>query len=848
MTQQRVNDRWQVLIRWAVAVALAMALLGAGAAFLLKGYGSGIQTQDLLILAENGLNSTALFRKSARGGRDPHSRRTTSGGDEDEEARPAHSSGGGTADFDTIWASVAEGSAGKGGPLQDGAAAEDEGGVPRGDEAEGGEGPQHAQRMLRPECWTQDREAMVGAAPCLSEGLPVAGNAQVALLFLVKEAIHTEPIWAAFFAAAAELRPRLNVPATQPSAPAVFSPITPNESYVNADCWQFGWSVALNISPSPPYTGEAPPPIDNTTDWIREQCGTQATGHEVYLQQDLFTTYVHRTKGAPVATADSVFAGRDIHHRVDTQYAEPSLVAAHRALLAAALLNPRNSMFLLLSESCTPLYHPAAIWAQLAAESHLSRVSQGFFDTMRWHGNMESPHLQGPSFRKSPQWSSLTRMHALLATQDEHVWPQFEQYCRTLADCDEPGNSRLCVADEHFLATLLAAYGMAGSLDRMGRLTYTNWAGGGWHPETFYPGDAVEYIARMRSVSDAAMCPGDVQKTLRSAADLFVHEPGCKRAAAVARKAPQTGGGDKKVARAKRAGGRKAGGRGASRRLAQHDLQPKTQHEAQAEVHPFPARHAEPSQPVSPPWPNFTRHQRRNGDGVRRCGAECVSQCAVRCEEEDEQTCQGVCAQRCVHDCRSTQQLLAVDSRLQLPPGGTAADDVPVTASPGRRLRDDAGDADPEDDEVPDDQGGAEEGGGPVDEVDLQEQGDLELQASGDVEGGLEDDGNPADEAVSDYQGNPEAAESIPVLPPEASQVAQAGDERDAQDFRWASDIHKAMRGNLREQGWLGGFEPMLMHCPLFARKVSPEAVPQFADAAWRCDGLGFSWSCLVEP
>lgn len=121
--------------------------------------------------------------------------------------------------------------------------------------------------------------------------------------------------------------------------------------------------------------------------------------------------------------------------RVPTQYAEPSLVVAHRALLAAALQNPRNSMFLLLSESCTPLYHPAVIWAQLAAESHLSRVAQGFFDTMRWHGNMESPHLQGQQFRKSPQWSSLTRMHALLATRDEHVWPQFAQFCRTLVRC-----------------------------------------------------------------------------------------------------------------------------------------------------------------------------------------------------------------------------------------------------------------------------------------------------------------------------------------------------------------------------------------------------------------------------
>lgn len=118
--------------------------------------------------------------------------------------------------------------------------------------------------------------------------------------------------------------------------------------------------------------------------------------------------------------------------RIATEYAEPTLVAAHRALLAAALQDPRNSMFVLLSESCVPLYHPAAIWSQLIAESHISRVSQGTFNGWRWHGNMHTDHFWGMHFRKSAQWSSLTRMHAQLVVEDEHVWPQFAQFCRTL--------------------------------------------------------------------------------------------------------------------------------------------------------------------------------------------------------------------------------------------------------------------------------------------------------------------------------------------------------------------------------------------------------------------------------
>ena len=125
-----------------------------------------------------------------------------------------------------------------------------------------------------------------------------------------------------------------------------------------------------------------------------------------------------------------------------------------------------------------------------------------------------------------------------------------------------------------------------------------------------------------------------------------------------------------------------------------------------------------------------------------------------------------------------------------------------------------------------------------------------------------------------------------------------------------ARRIQREQRINLRTTGWLGGFDPMLATCPLVvrlrvsavlsdaasarlqwlssslvlfpahcllrkrceqpqehcvaqqlvlssvqstlcvfvmqARKVAPEAVSEFAAAAWRCDGLGFAWECLA--
>jgi hypothetical protein len=117
--------------------------------------------------------------------------------------------------------------------------------------------------------------------------------------------------------------------------------------------------------------------------------------------------------------------------RVETGFAQPGLVDAFRQLLRAALMDRRNSMFLLVSEACIPLYHPALIWAQLMAESHVSRVAEGQHNMVRWVPEMETPALKMEHFQKSQQWTSLTRMHAELAAYDEHVWTQFRRFCVT---------------------------------------------------------------------------------------------------------------------------------------------------------------------------------------------------------------------------------------------------------------------------------------------------------------------------------------------------------------------------------------------------------------------------------
>jgi hypothetical protein len=68
----------------------------------------------------------------------------------------------------------------------------------------------------------------------------------------------------------------------------------------------------------------------------------------------------------------------------------------------------------------------------------------------------------------------------------------------------------LCIADEHYVPTLLAAYNMSDSIDHIGLATFTDWWSwpGMFHPRTFFPGDmrARDVVQYMRSRKGVAKC------------------------------------------------------------------------------------------------------------------------------------------------------------------------------------------------------------------------------------------------------------------------------------------------------------------------------------------------------
>lgn len=84
-------------------------------------------------------------------------------------------------------------------------------------------------------------------------------HTQVALLFLAKGPIQTEPIWTAFIASAAELELRKAVPPARPAQPDMFPEVPRSQEEVDAKCWAHGgMAVPLVVPPRPQYAGAQP--------------------------------------------------------------------------------------------------------------------------------------------------------------------------------------------------------------------------------------------------------------------------------------------------------------------------------------------------------------------------------------------------------------------------------------------------------------------------------------------------------------------------------------------------------------------------------------------------------------
>ena len=165
-----------------------------------------------------------------------------------------------------------------------------------------------------------------------------------------------------------------------------------------------------------------------------------------------------------------------------------SMCDAERRLLANALLDISNEWFILLSESCIPLYSFSAIY-HYVMKSKYSFIGAfddpGPYGRGRYNENM-APLVNITEWRKGSQWFEINRKLAINIVEDTTFYPKFEQFCRPA-----------CYVDEHYFPTMLTI--QARNLLANRSITWVDWSRGGAHPATFGRTDITEeFFKRVR--------------------------------------------------------------------------------------------------------------------------------------------------------------------------------------------------------------------------------------------------------------------------------------------------------------------------------------------------------------
>ncbi|XP_073279299.1 glycosyltransferase BC10-like [Primulina huaijiensis] len=206
-------------------------------------------------------------------------------------------------------------------------------------------------------------------------------------------------------------------------------------------------------------------------------------GHEA-----LFTIYIHSSpEFAREPPESSVFYKRRIPSK-EVQWGDITMIDAERRLLANALLDLLNERFILLSETCIPLFNFTTIYNYLINSNHsflnsfddLRRIGRG-----RYNPRM-SPAITLPNWRKGSQWFEASRNLAINIISDVTYYPIFRNHCMPP-----------CYVDEHYFPTLVNI--ICPNLTSNRTVTWTDWSRGGSHPLTFNRIDVTEeFLERIR--------------------------------------------------------------------------------------------------------------------------------------------------------------------------------------------------------------------------------------------------------------------------------------------------------------------------------------------------------------
>ncbi|WCJ24484.1 Core-2/I-branching beta-1 6-N-acetylglucosaminyltransferase family protein [Euphorbia peplus] len=211
-------------------------------------------------------------------------------------------------------------------------------------------------------------------------------------------------------------------------------------------------------------------------------------GHD----QALYSIYVHSNPSYNESDPETpVFHGRRIPSK-EVGWGKVNMIEAERRLLANALLDISNERFVLLSESCIPLFNFSTIYSYLI-NSTTSFVEsydlEGAVGRGRYTPRM-SPEITLDQWRKGSQWFEMDRQLALQVVSDTKYFNIFRRYCK--------GS---CYSDEHYLPTFVTMKHSEKNSNRT--LTWVDWTNGGPHPTRYVRSEVTaELLESLRSKSN----------------------------------------------------------------------------------------------------------------------------------------------------------------------------------------------------------------------------------------------------------------------------------------------------------------------------------------------------------
>ncbi|KAH9603110.1 hypothetical protein KSS87_002684 [Heliosperma pusillum] len=163
-----------------------------------------------------------------------------------------------------------------------------------------------------------------------------------------------------------------------------------------------------------------------------------------------------------------------LHTCMRVYWGDVTMADAEKRLLANALLDFSNERFVLLSESCIPIYNFKTVYKYLTESVH--SFVDSYDDPTRYgrgrYNRRMLPDIKLYQWRKGSQWFEMSRTLAVEIISDYKYYDLFRKYCHPS-----------CYPDEHYIPTYTNMF--LGPLNSNRTVTYVDWSLGGPHPANF---------------------------------------------------------------------------------------------------------------------------------------------------------------------------------------------------------------------------------------------------------------------------------------------------------------------------------------------------------------------------